>query len=179
MVSSSHCAVPTSHVTVFCHIWWFFYFFSSHLMVPSSHCVVLTSHVIVLLSHSVVPLFFLTFDDTIFTLCSTNITYDCTFITFCDSFIFFLTFDGIILILCNTNITYDCILPHMVVPSFFFSHLMVLSSHCVLPTSYVTVLLSHSVVPMRDRAPDPFYDVGPNPREWVESCYCLSKWRFY
>ena len=21
-------------------------------------------------------------------------------------------------------------------------------------------------------------DVGPNPREWVESCYCLSKWRF-
>ena len=20
--------------------------------------------------------------------------------------------------------------------------------------------------------------VGPNPREWVESCYCLSKWRF-
>ena len=22
---------------------------------------------------------------------------------------------------------------------------------------------------------DPFYDVGPNPREWVESCYCLSK----
>ena len=24
----------------------------------------------------------------------------------------------------------------------------------------------------------PFYDVGPNPREWVESCYCLSKWRF-
>ena len=32
---------------------------------------------------------------------------------------------------------------------------------------------------VRDRAPDPFYDVvGPNPREWVESCGCLSKWRF-
>ena len=31
---------------------------------------------------------------------------------------------------------------------------------------------------VRDRAPGPFYDVGPNPREWVESCYCLSKWRF-
>ena len=23
-----------------------------------------------------------------------------------------------------------------------------------------------------------FKDVGPNPRELVESCYCLSKWRF-
>ena len=34
-------------------------------------------------------------------------------------------------------------------------------------------------VGVRDRAPGPFYDiVGPNPREWVESCYCLSKWRF-
>ena len=22
------------------------------------------------------------------------------------------------------------------------------------------------------------YDVGPNPHEWVESCYFLSKWRF-
>ena len=32
---------------------------------------------------------------------------------------------------------------------------------------------------VRDRALGPFYDVvGPNPREWVESCYCLSKWRF-
>ena len=31
---------------------------------------------------------------------------------------------------------------------------------------------------VRDRAPGPFYDVGPNPREWVESCCCLSKWRF-
>ena len=28
---------------------------------------------------------------------------------------------------------------------------------------------------VRDRAPGPFYEcVGPNPREWVESCYCLS-----
>ena len=23
--------------------------------------------------------------------------------------------------------------------------------------------------------PRPFFGVGPNPREWVESCYCLSK----
>ena len=24
----------------------------------------------------------------------------------------------------------------------------------------------------------PFYDVRPNPREWMESCYYFSKWRF-
>ena len=31
---------------------------------------------------------------------------------------------------------------------------------------------------VRDHAPGPFYDVRPNPHEWVELCYCLSKWRF-
>ena len=32
---------------------------------------------------------------------------------------------------------------------------------------------------VRDHAPGPLlWDVGPNPHEWVESCYCLSKWRF-
>ena len=32
---------------------------------------------------------------------------------------------------------------------------------------------------VRDRAPGPLLlDVGPNPHEWVESCYYLSKWRF-
>ena len=33
---------------------------------------------------------------------------------------------------------------------------------------------------VRDRAPGPLFykDVGPNPHEWVESCGCLSKWRF-
>ena len=61
----------------------------SHLIVPSSYCVVLTSHVIVLLSDSVVPLFFLTFDSTILTLCNTNITCDCPFVTFRGSFTFF------------------------------------------------------------------------------------------
>ena len=31
----------------------------------------------------------------------------------------------------------------------------------------------------RPRPRPPFlWDVGPNSREWVESCYCLSKWRF-
>ena len=65
----------------FCHIRWFLFFFS-HLMIPSSHYIVLTSYVIVLLSHSVVLLFFLTFDGTILTLHSINITCDCTFVTF-------------------------------------------------------------------------------------------------
>ena len=36
---------------------------------------------------------------------------------------------------------------------------------------------AHKIV--RDRALGPlFQDVGLNPREWVESCYCLSTWRF-
>ena len=36
---------------------------------------------------------------------------------------------------------------------------------------------AHKIV--RDRALGPFFqDVGLNPHEWVESCYCLSKWRF-
>ena len=79
-------------------------------------------------------------------LCSTNITYDCIFVTFGSSFIFFLTFDGIILTLCSINILCDFILPHLVVPLFFFSYLLVPSSHCTIPTSHVTVLLSYSVV---------------------------------
>ena len=59
MVSFLYCAVPTSHVTVFFHIQWFSLFF------------------------------FLTFNGTILTLCSTNITCDCTFVTFGSSLIFF------------------------------------------------------------------------------------------
>ena len=33
---------------------------------------------------------------------------------------------------------------------------------------------------VRDRAPGPLFIgcVRPKPREWVESCYCHSKWRF-
>ena len=30
----------------------------------------------------------------------------------------------------------------------------------------------------RPRPRPVLWDVGPNPRKWVESCYCLSKWRF-
>ena len=29
----------------------------------------------------------------------------------------------------------------------------------------------------RPRPRPALYDIGPNPREWVESCGCLSKWR--
>ena len=59
----------------FCQIWWFPFFF------------------------------FLTFDGFILTLYSTNITRDCTFVTFGGCFIFFITFDSFILTLCNSNIT--------------------------------------------------------------------------
>ena len=97
--------------------------FFSNLTVSSSHCTVPTSHIIVIFSHLVVsllfshiwwfPYFFLTFDDSILTLCSSNITCD----------IFFLTF--------GSSLT------------FFFLHLTVLSSHYVVLTSHMTVLLSH------------------------------------
>ena len=57
-------------------------YFFSHSMVPFSHYAVPTSHVTILLSHLMVLYFFLTFNGTIFTLCSTNIKYNCTFVTF-------------------------------------------------------------------------------------------------
>ena len=39
--------------------------------------------------------------------------------------------------------------------------------------------IEHTVVGCERPRPRPvLWDVGPNPREWVESCYCLSKWRF-
>ena len=78
-------------------------------MLPSLHCAVKTSHVTVLLSYLVVPFFFfLTFYGTILTLHSTNITCNYTFVTFDGSLFFF----------------------------FFFSHLMVPSWYCVVPTSH-------------------------------------------
>ena len=146
-------------------------------MVPSSYYVVLISHVTVLLSHSVVPIFFLTYDGIILTLCSINITYDC----FCHirwfpyffshlmvpsshcavltshvtvllsnrwfSF-FFLTFDGSIITLGSTNITYDRTFLTFAGTLIFSSHLTISLSHWAVPTSYVTVLLSHSIVPL-------------------------------
>ena len=134
MVLSSHYAVPTSHVTVLSHIWWFSYFFS-HLTVSSSHCAVSTSHMTVLSHIWWFPYFFLTFDGSIFTLCSSNITYDSFFLTFDGSLFFshiwrfhrhtmrfqhniwqsfcrigwfpyfFLTLNDSILTLCNSNVT--------------------------------------------------------------------------
>ena len=103
MVSSSHCAIPTSHVTVFCYFSWFPYFFS-YLIISSSHYAIPTSLVTVL-CHIwwFLYFFFLTFDSSILTLCSTNITCDCTFVTFSGSFFF------------------------------FFSHLTVSSSYCTIP----------------------------------------------
>ena len=88
MVPSLHCVVPTSHVTVLLSHLVVLLFFFSHLIVPFSHYAVPTLHVTVLLSHSVDPLFFLTFDGIIFTLCSTNITCDYTFVTFGSCLIF-------------------------------------------------------------------------------------------
>ena len=137
MVSFSHCAVPTSHVTVFSYIWWFPYFFLTfhgsiltlysfkshvtvllshlmvplllflHLTVPSSRYVIPISHVTVLFSHLVVPLLFFTFDCSILTLCSSNITCVNSFVIFDDSLIFFLTFNSSILTLYNSNITFN------------------------------------------------------------------------
>ena len=97
----------------------------SHLMIPSSsHCVVLISHMTVLLSHFVVLLFFLTSDCTILILCGTNITCDCTFVTFDGSFFFSLTFGCIILTLCSTNFTCDVLLSHFVIPFFIYLFLL-------------------------------------------------------
>ena len=43
--------------------------------------------------------------------------------------------------------------------------------------SCLAIILSHlGCSPVRDRAPGPFlWDVGPNPREWVESCFLPLK----
>ena len=85
----------------------FFFFFShltissSHCVVPTSLMTVLLSHLMVYL------FFFLTFDSPILTSCSSKIICDNSFVTFAGSFFFFLTFDGSILILCSTNITFD------------------------------------------------------------------------
>ena len=58
----------------------------------------------------------------ILTLYSSNITCDCTIITFSDSFIFFLTFNGSFVILGSINITFDCIFVTLG-DTLFFSHI--------------------------------------------------------
>ena len=107
----------------------------------------------ILLPHSGVLVFFIfTFNGTIFKLCNTKTTCDCTFVTFDGSIFlfsqmmillshqavptsyltvifFFLTFDGAILTLYNTNIKCDCTFVTFGGSLFFSSHLMVKVSH--------------------------------------------------
>ena len=111
---------------------------TSHLMVLSLHCVVITSHVIVLLSHLVVLLFFFSHLMVPSLHCVILTSYVIVLLSHLMVLLFFLTFDDTILTLYSTNITCDCILPHLVV-HFFFSHLIVPSSHYAIPISYVTV----------------------------------------
>ena len=90
----------------------------------------------------------ITFDSFNLILCSSNITFDCSFVTFSGSFIiiYFFIFVGSIITLCSSNITFDSIFVTFDGYLIFFSYLTVLFSHCVVPTLYVTVLLSHLVV---------------------------------
>ena len=116
---------------------------------------------------------FLTFDDSILTLCSSNITFDSYFVIFSGSFIcvsnlmvplshsavpisnltvllshivvplFFLKFDSSIVTLSNTNIASTLFLSHSVVPYFLFSNLTIPLLHWTVPTLLLTVLLQH------------------------------------
>ena len=61
---------------------------------------------------------------------------------------FFLTFDGSIVTLSSTNTTYDRTFLTFAGTLIFSWHLTISLSHWAVPTSYVTVLLSHSIVPL-------------------------------
>ena len=78
--------------------------------------------------------FFLTFDSSIFILCSSNITWDCAFVTFGDSLIFFLTFEDSIVALGYTNITSDYTFVTFS-GSLFFSHIWQFPYWVILPYS--------------------------------------------
>ena len=122
--------------------------FFSYLTISSLYCAVLTSHVTVLFSHWWFSyFFFLTFDGSIFILCSFNIACDSSFLTLVVPLLF-LTFDDFILTFCNSNITCDSFFVTLGGSLPFFSHLTISSSHCIVPTSHVTVLFSHLVVPL-------------------------------
>ena len=102
----------------------------------------------VLLSHSVVLLFFfLTFYGTSLTLRNTNITCDCTFVTFDGSLIFshIWWYHPHIAQYQHYMWLYFC---HILWFPYFFSHLMVPSTCCAIPTPHVTILLSHLIVPL-------------------------------
>ena len=113
-----HSVVPL----VFSHIWWYFphctfitfggfFIFFSHIWWYHPHVAQYQHHMWLYFCHIRWLLYFFShFMGTILTLRSTNITYDCIFVTFGGSFIF------------------------------SFSHLMAPSSYCVVPTSHVTIL---------------------------------------
>ena len=61
---------------------------------------------------------------------------------------FFLTLTGSILTLCCSNITCDSSFVILGGSLTFFLHLTILSSYFALPTSHVTILFSHLVVPL-------------------------------
>ena len=95
----------------------------------------------------------ITLDGTIFILYNTNITCECTFVTFSGSLIFFFFFSHLIVssLHCVVSTSHATILLSYSVVLFFFfffSHLMVSSSHSAIPKSHMTVLLSHLVVPL-------------------------------
>ena len=82
-------AIPTSHVAVFLshsivplffsHIWWFHYYIKQYQhQIWQYFCYI----------QLYLYFFFLTFDGTIFKLCSIKITCDCTFVTFGGSIFF-------------------------------------------------------------------------------------------
>ena len=52
------------------------------------------------------------------------------------------------------------------------------TNHDVGPRTSKSPSLSESPNSVETAPPALFFDIGPNPREWVELCYCLSKWRF-
>ena len=119
------------------------YSFSLSLSLSLSLLWVLTSRQLVIPCYQNI-----TFNGIILKLYSTNITCDCTFVTFSGSLIYFLTFDGSIVTLSNTNITFYCTFLTFGGTLIFFSYLIVILSHWTIPTSYVTVVLLHSVVPL-------------------------------
>ena len=109
----------------FCHMWQFFlshlvvsFIFFSHLMVP----LLFFSHIWWFYPHIV------QFQNHMWTF----------FLTFSGSLIFFLTFDGFIVLLSSTNIASI---------SIFVTFKIFLLLHWAIPTLFLTVLLSYSVVP--------------------------------
>ena len=145
MASSSYGAVLTSHLTILL----------SHLVVPFSFSSHFDGFIFTLYSSNITfdssfvtfggfLFFFLTFDSSIVTFSSTNITFDSIFIILSGSFIFFLTFDGSIVTLDSTNITFNFTFVKFNGTLFFF---LKFDSYWAVPTSLITVLLSHSIIP--------------------------------